>query len=68
MQSETSFHALVLRSEHDEIRVGCFSEQFKIFLTFTHSSYQLMNETLYVPAEGERLMDCEQNFEFPEEE
>lgn len=57
MQSETNFHTLVLRSEHDEITVGCFVEQYKTFLTFKHSAYQSMNETLYIPAEGEILLE-----------
>lgn len=56
MQSETNFHTLVLRSEHDEITVGCFVDQYKTFLTFKHSAYQSMDETLYIPAEGERLL------------
>ena len=46
MQSETNFHTLVLRSEHDEITVGCFVDQYKTFLTFKHSAYQSMDETL----------------------
>lgn len=57
MQSETNFHTLVLRSEHDEITVGCFVEQYKTFLTFKHSAYQSMDETLYIPAEGEILLE-----------
>ena len=57
MQSETNFHTLVLRSEHDEITVGCFVDQYKTFLTFKHSAYQSMDETLYIPAEGERLLE-----------
>jgi hypothetical protein len=57
MQSETNFHTLVLRSEHDEITVGCFVDQYKTYLTFKHSAYQSMDETLYIPAEGERLLE-----------
>jgi hypothetical protein len=57
MQSETNFHTLVLRSEHDEITVGCFVDQYETFLTFKHSAYQSMDETLYIPAEGERLLE-----------
>ena len=57
MQSETNFQTLVLRSEHDEIKVGCFVEQYKTFLTFKHSAYQSLDETLYIPAEGERLLE-----------
>jgi hypothetical protein len=55
MQSESNFHTLVLRSEHDEITVGCFVEQYKTFLTFKHSAYQSMDETLYILP---RAKDC----------